>query len=132
MKRTPDQIAKLRKGFAYTLGPAVLWPGMVPDEMIDRMADRLTESLVDEKRTWEIRVRLLEHKDIPWEVILPEPRAPRFREAGISLVCKELLQKYPKIVAIQITDSANKDHQKVFGRSYDTITDEYAINFKNS
>lgn len=78
--RTPEQIHNLRLGFSLIFGPYAL---MAP--------------------IWTIQVRLSE--DLKWEDIPFEPVMPTCHTETVVKKAWELLDKYPAIISIKITQS---------------------------
>ena len=104
--RTQEQISNLRRVFRTIYGPFVVmfWT----DEQIDLLAERIqTEANNNSEWTWEIRVHTEDNFEEPWDSMNPEPKQPCCNVYTIKKKCKELLQKYPAIVAILVVAKEN-------------------------
>lgn len=100
--RSLEQLNNLRMVFVGMFGPIILF---LSDDAINMMADRIQDRVnnLSDKKSWEIRIRTNENKDLPWIHLVKEPTNPSCSFAAISNKCSELLDKYPKILAIQIS-----------------------------
>ena len=98
--RTPEQIHNLRLGFSLIFGPYAL---MAPNSIIDMLADRLQDRINNGRKIWTIQVRLSE--DLKWEDIPFEPVMPTCHTETVVKKAWELLDKYPAIISIKITQS---------------------------
>ena len=112
--RTPQQIENLRRVFVHIFGPFSL---VVTSATIDAWADMLQGQIDNLKISWEVQVRMQDNMTVEWSDIKKEMTGPvHCTLPDITRKCHELLEKYPLIFSIQITDSETPTNKYIFDR----------------
>lgn len=110
--RTKTQIDNLR-AVLFRTNP--LAAAFASDDAVDRWADALQDSVQEVPLHWLIKIRTIDDKEKPWRDISYEPTRPLRNTKEIVYSCRSLLEKYPKILSIQIAR---------VGKPYDTYVFE--------
>jgi hypothetical protein len=112
--RTPEQINNLRRVLCGIHGPVMLF---TTDQEIDAWANRLQHHVDSIGYLWEVRIRTDENRELEWSQIEKEPTSPRYSVDVISHACNKLIDKYPRIIGIKITDAELPTHSYIFDRT---------------
>lgn len=108
--RTKEQINNLRNVVGMMSGGFAF---LFSDEQIDNFGDRLQNQInsVNFIYVWEIRVRTKDNCEKEWSQIEKEPTSPCCTLEDISSNCARLLEKYPAIVSIQVSNPGSKNEK---------------------
>lgn len=108
--RTQIQLDNIRAVLCQLVGGYAFW---LTDEQVNHWANGIQKHL-DQTKTWGIKIQTEEFIDKSWFDILFEPKYPRCDFQIISKKCYNLLEKYPKILAICIYNLDNHIETHVF------------------
>lgn len=113
--RTKEQIKNLRMVFTSMFGPVGLilsdediirW-----DENINRWGDMILKQVDEVKYMWNVKIKTSDNKDRDWNEIEPEPTLPYASEKVIQEKAISIINKYPSILEIELTNSMEESHR---------------------
>jgi hypothetical protein len=99
---TPEQVENWRNVLFGMVGPYAFL--MSVDE-IEKFKDILQKKVDDAVYEWQIKIKMDPNPSISWDSIKEEPTRPVYSIEKMTMRCKDLLIKYPKIVAVQFSDA---------------------------
>ena len=106
--RTKEQIKNLRMVFTSMFGPVGL---ILSDEDINRWGDMIQKQVDEVKYMWNVKIKTFDNKDRDWKEIEPEPTLPYASEKIIQEKAISLINKYPSILEIELTNSMEESHR---------------------
>jgi hypothetical protein len=112
--RSPEQINNLRKIISIMVSPSINF--LLTDTDVDRIADSLQNKINFLYTNWELRIKGKWNCKLSWKEIEPEPKYPCCSLNEITAKCYDLLLKYPKIFAIEVTNYADKKDKHIISR----------------
>lgn len=110
--RTKEQIKNLRMVFTSMFGPVVGPVGLIlSDEDINRWGDMIQKQVDEVKYMWNVKIKTSDNKDRDWNEIEPEPTLPYASEKVIQEKAISIINKYPSILEIELTNSMEESHR---------------------
>jgi hypothetical protein len=112
---TKEQIENHRKVLYGLVGP---WAKFMSDEEINIWANNLQRKLDDIKYNWNIKVRGKHNSKLMWHEIENEPVNVLATINDVSNKCQELLNSYPSIQAIEISNINDSQMKYEFSKNF--------------